>query len=332
MGKTYTGIDIGSSSLKIAICDGKIIKAMAVENFPTGLVLEDRIVSFDAMADFIKETVAQIKGAEKNVACTIHPGATITRRLRLPAMTEKELLLNLPYEFRDYISSGKEKYLYDYSVFATELDDEGKLVNMDILAVAAPKQLLEDYMTMFRRAGLRLKIALPSIVAYQNLITDNPSAKQNCCIVEFSHLATLLHFFERGIYDVTRTIDIGGIHIDRAIAQQFNIEDSQVFGYKSANFENVLAAEAVTNIYEAISIEISRALSYYSFNNLDETCEVVYCCGGGSRIQGLVDTVSSSVSVPLVSITDIMLPAANDDELRVQCCGAVGATLEVGVR
>ncbi len=331
MGKTYTGIDIGSSSLKIAVCDGENIKAMAVENFPTGLVLEDRVVSFDAMADFIKETVGRIRGAEKNVACTIHPGAAITRRLHMPAMTEKEITLNLPYEFRDYISSGKDKYTYDYAVLATETDDDGKPTAMDILAAAAPKQLIEDYMTMFKRAGLRLKTALPSIVAYQNLMNENPLAKRNCCVVEFSHLATQLHFFAHSNYDVTRTIDIGGIHIDRAIAQQYNIEDSQAFGYKSSNFENVLATETVLNIYEAISIEISRALNYYSFNNLDEVCEVVYYCGGGSCIKGLVDAVGASIETPLESIASIMPPAASDEALRAQCCGAVGATLEVGV-
>lgn len=54
MGKTCTGVDIGESSIKLAVCEGDVVKKVVVESLPEGLVVDGRIVSRDAMADFIK--------------------------------------------------------------------------------------------------------------------------------------------------------------------------------------------------------------------------------------------------------------------------------------
>ena len=170
---------------------------------------DGRIVSHDAMADFIKSVVRSIGGVSKDVAFVVPGSDSLFRRLSLPAMTEKELRLNLPYEFRDYISQGKDRYVYDYAMLGMRNDADGQPEGMDLLAVAAPKQAIADYTEMFRRAGLKLKVALPEQAAYQNLVGGNPRALANCCVIDFSHHMTKLHFFLDGAYDVARVIEIG---------------------------------------------------------------------------------------------------------------------------
>ena len=38
MGKTYTGVDIGDSSIKLAVSDGQSVSKVAIEMLPEGLV------------------------------------------------------------------------------------------------------------------------------------------------------------------------------------------------------------------------------------------------------------------------------------------------------
>ncbi|MDU1881452.1 MAG: pilus assembly protein PilM, partial [Eggerthella sp.] len=95
MGKTYTGVDIGDSSIKLAVSDGQSVSKVAIEMLPEGLVADGRIVSHDAMADFIKSVVRSIGGVSKDVAFVVPGYDSLFRRLSLPAMTEKELRLNL---------------------------------------------------------------------------------------------------------------------------------------------------------------------------------------------------------------------------------------------
>ena len=55
-------------------------------------------------------------------------------------MTVKQLQLNLPFEFHDYISEPTEKYFYDYAVI-----EEGEKT-MKLLAVACSRELIDRYM------------------------------------------------------------------------------------------------------------------------------------------------------------------------------------------
>lgn len=327
MGKAYTGVDIGDSSIKLAVCEDNAIKNVVIEALPEGLIAEGRIVSRDAMADFIKSVAKRTGGIAKNVALVLPSADSLARRLTLPVMTEKELVLNLPYEFRDYISQGKDRYYYDYAVLSIEEDASGAPESMDLLAAACPKQTIEDYQELFRRAGMRLRAALPEQAALQNLVGGNANALANCCVIDFTHLSTKLHFFANGSYDVARTIDIGGVDIDRAIAQDRGVDEHIAANYKLSDFEGAQTSQAAMSVYDAIAIEMGRALNFYGFNNPDTVIEVGYYCGGGSLLQPLMDAVRSHVDVELIPLADIMPPARGNEDVRALCPAAVGATL-----
>ena len=327
MGKTYTGIDIGNNSLKMVVSDGTAIKNIAAETLPEGLVVEDRIVSFDAMADFVKEMASRMGGAAKDVAVILPPSITLTRRLSMPRMTEKELEINLPYEFRDFIQQGKDKYNFDYAVLGTKPAEGDIPETMDLMAVATQKKVVEDYTEMFKRAGKRLRIALPHAAALQNLVGGNPRALANCCVVDFSHESTKLHFFANGTYDVTRVIETGGIDADRAIANAMGVDIHIANSYKHTNFEGVIESSEVQNVCETIAVEIGRAINFYSFNNPDSTVDVLYCCGGGSLVPEVLKAVNAHVEIELQEISVIMPSAEYPRELLLQSAAAFGATL-----
>lgn len=327
MGKAYTGVDIGTDSLKLAVCDGDAIRTAVVETLPEGMMADGRPVSLDAMADFIKGVVRASGSIAKDAAFVVPANDSLVRRISVPAMTEKELELNLPYEFRDYISQGKDRYVYDYAVLGTQVDEQGIPQSMDLLAVAVMKQTVADYAEMFRRAGMKLRVALPVQAAYQNLVGGNPRALANCCIIDFAHAQTTLYFFANGTYDATRTIEMGGVDLDRAIADACGVDVHVAAGYKLANYENVLTGPASLAVYESVAVEISRALNFYGFNNPDTAVEAAYCGGGGSLVQPLVNAVAAQTDIELRAITDIMPPAQGDD-VRALCPAAVGATLK----
>lgn len=327
MGKAYTGVDIGTKAVKLAVCDGAAVKSVAVEDVPEGLMADGRLVSHDAMADFLKDMAKRAGGVAKEVAFVLPAADCLVRRIDIPAMTEKELQLNLPYEFRDYISQGKERYTYDYAVLNTRTNADGEPESMDLLAVAAMKQTISDYLEMFRRAGMKMTIAMPAQAAYQNLIGGNAKALANCCIIDFSHTATKLHFFADGAYDVTRIIEIGGMDVDRGIATARGVDVHVANGYRRSNYEGAQTDEAARSVYESVAVEIGRALNFYGFNSPDVTIDAAYCCGSGLLVQPFMEIVSTHTDIDLRSVADIMPPTNQTDDLRELCPAAVGATM-----
>ena len=69
----------------------------------------------DAMADFLRQTASQ-RHPLTHAALVLPSTEVFTRELVMPAMTEQQLLYNLPYEFRDYLTEEKNKYFFDYSM------------------------------------------------------------------------------------------------------------------------------------------------------------------------------------------------------------------------
>ena len=110
MAKAYTGVDIGTGHLKLAVCDGKAVSQIAIEEVPDNLVKDGRITSLETMSELLRDAVRKHRITAKNCALVLHARDVYTRRISLPAMTVDELKLNLPFEFRDYIADGKDVY------------------------------------------------------------------------------------------------------------------------------------------------------------------------------------------------------------------------------
>ena len=54
--KKIVGIDIGGSSVKLAYFAGSTLKKAAMAPLPDNMVADGRILSMDAMADFLRQT------------------------------------------------------------------------------------------------------------------------------------------------------------------------------------------------------------------------------------------------------------------------------------
>lgn len=329
MGKTYTGIDVGSGVLKMVVSDGDVVEKIALEELPEGLLSGGRITSLDAMADFVKASAKRAGGLAKHAAFVLPAPDCVTRRIQMPAMSIRDLEINLPYEFRDYITQGKDKYYYDYAVVGTNTLPDGTPETIDLLAVAASKQIIADYARMFSRAGMKLAVALPAPAAMQNLVRGNRSARANCCIIDFPRPTTQLHFFAAGAYDVSRIIDIGMVDVDRALGELHGIDAHAASAYRQAGLHDAQDWEAARGVCESIAVEVGRALNFYGFNNPQTSIDTVCTCGGGSLLDPLIAMVGEHTGSELRSIVEIM-PAAEDAVLACRCSAAVGATMNAG--
>ncbi len=122
------------------------------------------------MAEFIKEVIKENKISVKKC------GSRNTRKTSLyqtrghAGYDGRPIKINLPYEFHDYITEDKDKYFYDYAVINKTSDTDGNLTEMELMAVAAPKETINQYKTLFRRAGLRLTLIAPDYSAIRNII------------------------------------------------------------------------------------------------------------------------------------------------------------------
>ncbi len=110
------GIDIGYDSVKLALVSGKQVKKTAIASMPKRLMREGRLASPEAMGELLAQTMKQNGIHCSRAAVSFSNEAVFVRNVTLPVMAAEQLSLNLPYEFRDYITEELKNYIFDYAM------------------------------------------------------------------------------------------------------------------------------------------------------------------------------------------------------------------------
>ncbi len=324
--KKCVGFDFGNHAVHVAVNNGGKIVRSITERLPEGLVLDGRITSVESMVDVIREIKRKHKPHAKNAAVVLPAGQCYCRRFTVAAMTKKELLFNLPYDFHDFISDDKSNYYFDYAVVEAKKDGNGNVTEFDIMAAATRKDLVADYIAMFRKAGFKLVTVVPQEIAYINLIRRSSEEEHKHGILDIGYNGVRLYLFSGDKYDGVRTVEYGCDALASAIAENFGIEGNFVAAtYLETNFEHSCELPACKDIYKAIAIEVLKAVNFYKFND-GAVLEHIHCCGGGSRNRVFMDTLREELGLSCLNLSEFFPYDKNVDYRMV--AAAAGATFD----
>ena len=112
------GIDIGYDSVKLALVSGKQVKKTAIASMPKRLMREGRLASPEAMGELLAQTMKKNGIHCSKAAVAFSNEAVFVRNVTMPVMAAEQLTLNLPYEFRDYITEELKNYIFDYAMLS----------------------------------------------------------------------------------------------------------------------------------------------------------------------------------------------------------------------
>ena len=310
MGKTRLGFDIGSSSLKIAVLRGNEARMEEIrlpENMVDGT---GAIILPHAFAQFLKQTKKELSLPRGPAALALPPSQVICRLVTMPRMTTEQLLLNLPYEFSDFIQGVADQYHCDYAVCAPAGED-GEAQCVPMMAAAAAKQTLAEYARMFAQAGLRLKTVLPQEMTLIQLCQARGAGAEEFCFVDLGHQFTRITVVWRDRVQATRQIALGGRNLDTIVAGELGVDPFLSNTYKATNFQDVLTLPAVAEVCERIAVEILKVINFYQFTYRSSSLEGVYLVGGGAALPLLRQSIESAVGLPLLDPADL-LPEAGE--------------------
>ncbi len=306
--KTCLGIDIGNNRAKIAVKKGGVVRRLLVDTVPDGLMKENHIVSYDAMGDFLREMLKKNRISIKKAHLCMPIHEIYIRNVTLPMMNVQQLKVNLPYEFHDYITEDMGKYIYDYAMLP-DMEGDGQL---HMLAVAASKELISSHQQMAKRAHIKLESIQPANEALfrflKSRIKSTPKGEtpQDFAILDLGDTALKIHFFTKGQYEVTRSMDFGIGAATERIAE----ETGQDVRISRVNLETngggVLYAPYLEDVFSDLASRIMRVMNFYNFNNRNNTLEELYYFGGGALVEPFLNTIREAVPLTLRSVSELI--------------------------
>lgn len=324
MASRMIGVEIGSHTLKMVVCSGGVVKKVAVAKIPEDLVIQGKVASVPAMVEFLKTTMKE-NGIRPGPCAMVLPSPlVIAHRVTMPVVSHSEVLLNLPFEFRDFVGKDGTSYSYDYSVI--EVKDNV----MELYAAAVRKDAVEEYYSIFKKAGMTLKIATPAEMAWLNLVRRNPNLPKKLCIVDIGHSTTRVSIYGGGNYIMGKTIDKGGALIDETIASMLQIDSHMARMQKEANMNKVQNEEYCQDAYQNLTIEVMKTLNFFGYSEAaeDGQLEHLYYCGGSSAIDPLRNTLLKGTDLVQHHIHRLVNMGDNDNDLALFCALAAGAALQ----
>ena len=299
------GLDIGSHSIKLVeISQSK--KGMALQSFgviglPQDAVVEGSIKEMEIVSSAIKNLYRNLKIKNKNISTSISGYSVIVKKISIDRREDAELESSIHDEAEQYIPFDISDVNLDFEILEPpaeseaaeggEPEQEEKSGLMDVMLVAAKKDMVEDYVSLLQLAGLNPMVLDVDAFALQNAFETSLGEKKGCyALINVGAEELGINAIKDGVSIFTRDSSYGGAQITEAIMSKFNVSFDEAEKIKlsgsNTNERKAELEEIFTNVISGWGQEIKRALDFLASTYPDETIEKLYISGGSSRIPG----------------------------------------------
>lgn len=294
--KKLVGLDIGSSSLKLAEIQETskeyILKRFCQVSVPRGVIVDGVLVEHEQICAKIKE-LFKLSGCRiKGIVTSLSGHSVIVKKVSFANMDEGEL--------RDLIKDEASKYLpfddmadvyFDFQILGI---NEHNPNLMDVLLVAAKKDIVDSYTEAIKDVGLTPVIMDVDSFALETMYEENYDFEDSdiAVLVNIGASITNLNVVKNGMSIFTRDFTIGGNDVTEAIQNQLGLSFEEAEKIKVAGQEGnaklqQAGAENILSFAEPICLEIERSVEYFRSTFGREDIKQVLLSGGGAMIPGI---------------------------------------------
>ncbi len=310
--KDIIGIDIGSSSVKLVQIKKSggvfLLQNVGILPLPAEAIVDNSLMDTTSIVETIKTLIKSLGIKTKDVACSISGNSVIIRKITLPAMTYEELEDQIFWEAEQYIPYDINDVNLDFEILESDLLETAK---MTVLLVASKKDFINEYVSVFNEAGLKLVIVDVDSFAVQNAFEINYDNDTDSIVALVNIGASIINIniVKGGMSLFTRDIQIGGNLYTEEIQRQFAIssEDAERIKISGEYHDRTRLNEIISRTTDTVAVEIMRSLDLYSPVGDEQKISKIYLSGGCSKIALLPPVLSQRTNLPV----DILNPFHN---------------------
>jgi type IV pilus assembly protein PilM len=337
------GLDIGASSVKaVEILQknrdkGFELRSLGQAALPSEAIVQGAFLNSSAIVDAIREAIDSGRITGKNVAASVSGHSVIVKRVNLPQMTREELEDQIQWEAEQYIPFDVNEVNLDFQILDSN-EDEGQ---MDVLLVAAKKDLIDDYVQVITEAGLNPVAIDVAGFAIQNAFEANYEQHPDAitALVNIGAQVVNINVLRNGIPSFTRDIMTGGAQYTEEIQKALSVSFEEAERIKmgspddAGQAQDVIPQEveqAMRSVSETVIGEISRSLDFFAATATDARISKVLLSGGGSKITGFASAFGERTGLETAAMNPLahMLPSKGFEPEYLE---AMGPLLAVGI-
>lgn len=315
------GLDIGSRTIKlgevVAAKKGMTLQRFGMVDLPQGTMVEGRIREPGVMADAIRGLVKELKIKERNVATSVAGYSVIIKKITVGKLSEEELQNSIHYEAEQYIPFDVNDVNIDFHIIG---ESESNPTQMNVMLVAAKKEIIDEYVDLIEMAGLTPCIIDIDVFAMESVFEENYANEEgNIALIDIGANKMNINIVKEYMSTFTRDVAIGGEQITNEIASrlQCSFEEAEAVKLGKTDKTPQDVHEVVYSFTSNWCEEVRQAIDFYYSTYPDEEIKRIILSGGASQTEGLVELLSTETSIDVQKcnpFASMAINTRNNDE------------------
>ena len=312
------GLDIGSSSVKVVELDHSGESPELVKFGRCGLlpeaIVDGEIMDREVVIDTIAELMEVNEISSKDVVAAVSGRAVIVKKIQMDMMSDEEARNAINWEAEQHIPFDIDDVALDFQVLSREASPE----KMDVLLVAAKKEMLDSRADLVRAAGLNPVVIDVDSFAVQNAFEhsyDHPEGSVTL-LLNVGCFVTNVNIVKDGVPYFTRDLSFAGNAILEAVQKDLGVDYDEACNIIEAPGEERRddLQSIVGLVGEELAVGIEKSLSYLRASGEADHIDRICLSGGSSFAPGLRESIEKRQGSP-VEIANPFRGVGWDDEL-----------------
>ena len=300
--QSLVGLDIGSHSVKIAELQSQA-KGHRLVNWGISTPLAEAIVDGEIMdrqlvVDAISNLLESRGITARNVVASVSGRAVIVKKITMNRLSADDAQHAVYWEAEQHVPYDINDVSLDFEILGPAPNDPKM---MQVLLVAAKKEMVMSFADLIREAGLQPLIVDVDSFATQNALEANYDFSPSDVVATLNVGAeiTNINITQGGVPYFTKDLQVGGHSFIEAAQRKFNLSQTEaaaaVRGESGAGFE---IAPLVEQACESLATALERAQAYLRTAAEAGAVTRIMLCGGSALTPGLPEFLNRRFGVP----------------------------------
>ena len=335
--KNVIGLDIGSSSIKLVeLREGKNgfrLQNLAVSSLAPEAIVDGALMDSVTIIDTIKDLVNSVTKT-REVVTSVSGHSVIVKKITLPFMTETELGESIQWEAERHIPFDINDVNIDFQILGSGSDNPEM---MDVILVAAKKDIINDYRSVIMEAGLNPVVVDIDAFALENMLGINYDIERDevVAIANVGASVTNINILKDNTSAFTRDVFKGGNQITEEIQRQLHVDYEEAekvkVGDKGDSKSQGIVQEVLKTAGESLAMEIGNSLDFFQSTSTYQKISKLYLSGGGSKIKDFDIILQQQIGIPVEIANPFRKIEYSEKSFDLEYLRDIGPVMAVGV-
>jgi type IV pilus assembly protein PilM len=270
-----------------------------IEPIPPDTIVDGAILNHSGVVDAVRALFDRLKIKQREVALAISGNALIIKKIFVPAMTPDELEEQVPWEAEHHIPFNRNDVEIDYQA----LGGKNAQGQMELLLVAAKKEVVADYAAVAREASLTPVVVDVAAFAMQNGFEASYGVTNDVvALVNVGASLSNINILAGGTSAFTRDVTSGGNSFTDDIKRHLGVSGEEAEALKVAFTDGDASADVARILQmtaQSMAGEFQKSIDFFLASHPDTTIGKIFLSGGSARVPPLLAAIEQRARVPV---------------------------------